>query len=789
MRSQLLPGLVAGLFAVKTNAQCTSDLTIDDFSQWGNRNNSLGQRTGDDGTMTSITGDQGSVVFTPANEDSYLYENIGCQAAKTNGLNALSFYVLGPAGGEINVEIQTSASCSESNYTSFYYTITNLTGSDQTVVIPLELFTGANLDAIRGFVWYGFSSSNTSWELGTVELICDFEPVTSTPGRLVPSSTIPTSTVSSSTESSSTGSSPTESSSTVSSPTTLDKKDAASTSSVSAVTTSAAPSTGTCSNLLVDDWESQSRLTFLFYNAMLEPSSDDGTMKSIVVSDDNHVTITPNSSDSYFFSVASCVNAKNVYGGISLPITAPKGTTFGVQLGSPDNCGNDTDSASIYVESTDLGWTFDGTEQLYSISFAKFQGLDTTKVQTILFAGFSNAVTFGPMAFYCGDTPSRYVLPATTTPATPTATKMATPWDFGTRRDEGMSLTWSGKSVTIKSDDADYAFYSQVSETCSDLTSYSSSYLHIAYSGSNKFSVALQQHNAQCNEEIAPYPETWDSLEAARYASASDIYIPMSHFNVNQSRAIGFALLGFYSTDSTVLSKIEIVPSIPADFTIPSKLPSGNYVFACTRPNSFAFAIDDGDPLLAQQVMQIVKEEDIKVTFFTVGAPLDDSSTNLTNVYREMMAEGHQIALHSFTHPKMEGLPSYEAIDWEYNNDFAAVAEAFDGLHTPYFRPPFGTEGARMRQRLAVALGTETPYIVGWSVDVEDWLWAESATPEKQLDAFKRDLAKGGNLVVMHYLYSSTVGYLQEFIQLAKATGKQLMRVDQCMEDPNAPPL
>ncbi|ETS87407.1 hypothetical protein PFICI_01235 [Pestalotiopsis fici W106-1] len=763
MRSYHLAGLAAGLFAVKTSAQCTTDLAIDDFSQWANNTNSLGQRTSDDGTMTSISGDQGSVIFTPGN-DSYLYENLGCQAAATNGLNALSFYVLGPVGGEINVEIQTSASCSESNYTSYYYTITDLTGSDQTIVIPLASFTGANLDAIRGFVWYGFSSTNTSWELGTVELI-------------LPSST------------------------------TLDKKDAATTSTASIATTSAASSTGTCSNLLVDDWESQSRLTFLYYNAMLEPSSDDGTMKSIIVSDDNHVTITPNSSDSYFFTVASCVNAKNVYGGISLPITAPQGTTLGVQLGSPDSCGNDTDSASIYVESTDLGWAFDGTEQLYSIPFAKFQGLDTTKVQTILFAGLSNAVTFGPMAFYCGDTPSRYVLPATTTPVSPTATvpapagtasalvidnfstEDANTMGFWHGADEGMSLTWSGKSLTIKSDDADYAFYSQVSESCSDLTSYSGSYLHIAYSGSNKFSVALQQHNAQCNEEIAPYPETWDSLEAARYASASDIYIPMSHFNGNQSRAIGIALLGFYSTDSTVLSKMEIVPSIPADFTIPSKLPSGNYVFACTRPNSFAFAIDDGDPKLAQQVMQIVKEEDIKVTFFTVGAPLDDSSTNLTNVYREMMAAGHQIALHSFTHPKMEGLPSYEAIDWEYNNDFAAVAEAFDGLHTPYFRPPFGTEGARMRQRLAVALDTETPYIVGWSVDVEDWLWAESNTPEKQLDAFKRDLAKGGNLVVMHYLYSSTVGYLQEFIQLAKATGKQLMRVDQCMEDPNAPPL
>ena len=79
---------------------------------------------------------------------------------------------------------------------------------------------------------------------------------------------------------------------------------------------------------------------------------------------------------------------------------------------------------------------------------------------------------------------------------------------------------------------------------------------------------------------------------------------------------------------------------------------------------------------------------------------------------------------------------------------------------------------------------------------------------QKQLEAFQNDVAKGGNLVVLHYLYPSTVNYLREFIQIAKATGmhihghakatcgltkfvtgKQLMRVDQCLEDPSAPPL
>jgi peptidoglycan/xylan/chitin deacetylase (PgdA/CDA1 family) len=187
--------------------------------------------------------------------------------------------------------------------------------------------------------------------------------------------------------------------------------------------------------------------------------------------------------------------------------------------------------------------------------------------------------------------------------------------------------------------------------------------------------------------------------------------------------------------------------------------------------------------------MQTIKKYNISVTFFTLGAPLQDPSTNLSNVYHEMQAAGHQIAYHSYTHPKMEGLPDYASIDYEYQNDMNVVKSLFNGYTTTYFRPPFGTEGARMRQRAAANFGTDNPQIIEWSVDVQDWMWADTATPEKQLTAFQDAVNAGGNLVVMHYLYASTVSYLPQFIEMAQKTGKQLMRVDQCMMDPNAPPL
>lgn len=527
-------------------------------------------------------------------------------------------------------------------------------------------------------------------------------------------------------------------------------------------------------------------------------------MTSVVVSK-NHVTLTPKAG-SYFYSNFGCLNAANKYGGISLRIKAAAGTTFTVELQTSATC-DSTAFVGHDRTTAQLGWTFDGTEKLYSIPFSAFTGLDTTKLTSVLFDTFNNrAVTFGPMAFYCGNTPSEYVLPPTSTAADPSSTipiatttasaivvdQFANPdanalgfWHGG---DDPTQYKMTGGKLTITFNDPDLSFYTQLSGSCRDMSTYNGAYLHIAYTGSNLFTVALQQHNSACNEAIAPYPETWDDVEARRYASATDIYIPLSHFNIVKTRVIGIALKAFQTTTATVVSKIEIVPTVPSSFTgtISAKVPTAPLFFACTRPNSFAFAIDDGSPDLAQQVMAIVKEAGIKVTFFTVGAPLLDASTNLTNVYAEMLSQGHQIALHSFTHPKMEALPTSADIDWELQNDIAAVR---DQLHTSsiYFRPPFGTEGARLRQRLQANIPGSK--VINWSIDVEDWLWALGPTPEKQLDAFNRDVAKGGNLVVMHYLYPTTVGYLKQFIAIAKATGKTLMRVDQCMEDPAAPPL
>lgn len=702
------------------------------------------------------------------------------------------------------------SSCTATTYESYYTTITGLTGSTQTVTVQLSSFSGANLNAISGLLWESFSI-NGAWEIGQTNLVC-------ANGAGASSNSVSTSSTTS-TKGAVMTSSP---STAISVPTTSANSLSTVTPSLtsrglnSSVNASAAASDGVCTNLLIDDFASQSRLTFLFYNAMLQPSSDDGTMSPVadrvdtstsVIVANNHVTLTSLADgSSYWYTMFGCLKATNIYGGIGLTIKAAKGTTLGIEMQTTNTCGSSNPTV-IYASSADLGWTFDGTEQFYTIPFSKFTELDTDHLISLLFSRISKPITLGPISFYCGNTGTAYAIPTTVPVIEPPSTDPATTGPssfvidtFGSTDannlgfyhggDDTTSFKQSGKKLTINTKgNSHVSWYTRISNGCLDFTPNDNGYLHIAFTGSNAFTVALQQHNPTCNSNINPFPFTWDSVEASRYSNSAktDLYIPISHFEIDRKLSVGFALKGFYTSDDTIISKIELVNSVPSDFLVPSKLPTAPLIFSCTRPNSFAFAIDDGNPQLAQKVVSYVEAAGIHVTFFTVGAALLDASTNLSTVYSSMLSQGHQVAYHSHTHPPMEGLPTLAAIDWELNSDISAVSSTLSGHTSTYFRPPFGTEGARTRQRLA-ALIPDSKF-VEWSVDVQDWLWAQSDTPENQLANFQSDVEKGGNLVVMHYLYETTVDYLPQFIEIAKKTGKQLMRVDQCMEDPNAPPL
>lgn len=216
--------------------------------------------------------------------------------------------------------------------------------------------------------------------------------------------------------------------------------------------------------------------------------------------------------------------------------------------------------------------------------------------------------------------------------------------------EEGMPTEYGSGSVTLMPGAVDMGYHTQVGPYCGDLSPYQHMFIHISFSGTDKFTVSLTQHNDECT--LSKWaPVTSDAVEASRYSSGQDIYIPISHFNVDLTRVSSIQINGFYTLEWVKLYKVEITSAAPYDWEEPRKLPSGTVYTQCTRPNSFAFGIDDGSPQFTREVMDILEDEGVLVTFFAVGNGLVDPTADFTGVYREMLNRGHQVALHSYSHP------------------------------------------------------------------------------------------------------------------------------------------
>jgi hypothetical protein len=164
-------------------------------------------------------------------------------------------------------------------------------------------------------------------------------------------------------------------------------------------------------------------------------------------------------------------------------IKTPAGMTLTVELDYKKSC-SDANAVPVKVSSSSLGWKFDGTEKLYSFKWSQFPGLDSSKITTLLITGFSKAIAFRSISFYCGNAPSDYTIAASatrssssSTVATPTGSAAALVIDqfvskdsnalgFWHGIDEGMTATWGSKSLKLVSTDADYSFYTLLSASC-----------------------------------------------------------------------------------------------------------------------------------------------------------------------------------------------------------------------------------------------------------------------------------------------------------------------------------
>lgn len=179
-----------------------------------------------------------------------------------------------------------------------------------------------------------------------------------------------------------------------------------------------------------------------------------------------------------------------------------------------------------------------------------------------------------------------------------------------------------------------------------------------------------------------------------------------------------------------------------------------------------ALTFDDGGGYYrANEILDILKEYDIKSTFFLLGSWAEANP----EVTRRIAAEGHEIANHSYSHPRFTWLSATEMQD----EILAAqrTVEAITGHSiTPLFRPPYGEYNGTVNSVLQ-NLGYQA--LVMWDVDSRDWTgvsaWSMSRNILSQISE--------GAIVLFHLHGRNTPDALREIVPTLRAQGYQLSTV------------
>ncbi|WP_409188317.1 polysaccharide deacetylase family protein [Bradyrhizobium sp. RDM4] len=199
------------------------------------------------------------------------------------------------------------------------------------------------------------------------------------------------------------------------------------------------------------------------------------------------------------------------------------------------------------------------------------------------------------------------------------------------------------------------------------------------------------------------------------------------------------------------------------------------------KDHEVVLTFDDGPlPKYSNQVLQILADECIKATFFTIGA---QAKANPEGV-RKLVAAGHTVATHSMTHPLTFDRMPIEKAEAEINGgiEWTSAAMTDPSQLAPFFRIPGLMRAERVEEYL-ISRGIQV-----WSADfpADDW---RHVSPDRVYQlAIQRLEAKGKGILLLHDIQPRTVAALPKIIRELKARGYRIVHVVPATADRPATP-
>lgn len=208
-------------------------------------------------------------------------------------------------------------------------------------------------------------------------------------------------------------------------------------------------------------------------------------------------------------------------------------------------------------------------------------------------------------------------------------------------------------------------------------------------------------------------------------------------------------------------------------YIIPPRFQGAIINQAKLSPNDkvIALTFDDGPwPGYTAQVLNILRENNIKATFFVVGQNLK----NYPNLGKQIVAEGHVIGNHTWHHWYHFFNP--QAAAFEIDNTSELISQ-ITGAKTTLFRPP----GGMLHNGLASYAKSKKYTVVMWSADSLDYNRPKASI----LTSRVLKQSKPGGIVLMHDgggNRSQTVAALPQMISKLRQQGYRFVTIPELLE-------
>jgi len=191
-----------------------------------------------------------------------------------------------------------------------------------------------------------------------------------------------------------------------------------------------------------------------------------------------------------------------------------------------------------------------------------------------------------------------------------------------------------------------------------------------------------------------------------------------------------------------------------------------------TKIKEVALTFDDGPTEFTPKFLDILKENNVKATFFCIGKQIEKHP----EIFQRIIAEGHTIGNHTYLHSDKTGFLSTSKMVEEIQK-CDEVIEKFGNMKTDLYRPPFGVTNPN----IAKAIKKTHKKSICWNIRSFDTVIED----EKKIYNKVTKKLKKGSIILLHDTSEKTYQVLVEILLFLKDKNYSTFTVDSMLKSKN----